>query len=74
MVTTLATNPTLSVATRDTVLTDDYEFAGNPHANYDVAPDGAHFVFLKGVGQGNMIVATNWSSLIRPIMSGVATR
>jgi serine/threonine-protein kinase len=74
MVTTLTTNPTLAVAARDTVLTDDYQFASNPHANYDVASDGAHFVFLKGVGQGNMIVATNWSSLIRPIMSGVATK
>jgi serine/threonine-protein kinase len=74
MVTTLTSTPTLAVATRDTVLTDDYQFAGNPHANYDVASDGAHFVFLKGVGQGNMIVATNWSSLIRPMMSGVAAK
>ena len=40
------------VASRDTILTDKYVFAGNPHANYDVMPDGKSFVFLEGESTG----------------------
>ena len=32
--------PGFTVAARDTVLTDTYMYATNPHANYDVMPDG----------------------------------
>jgi serine/threonine-protein kinase len=63
---TLATTPSLGIAARDTVLTDDYQFAANPHANYDVSADGAHFVFLKPVSAGNMIVATHWAATVGP--------
>lgn len=35
-------------------------FAPNPHANYDVMPDGRHFVFLEPAGTGDMIVTANW--------------
>jgi len=56
------------VASRDTVLADRYVFAGNPHANYDVMPDGKHFVFLEGESTGDMIVVTNWESVMRARM------
>ncbi|MEO7367636.1 MAG: protein kinase [Gemmatimonadaceae bacterium] len=61
---------TFSVAGRDTVFTDDYVYAANPHANYDVLPDGEHFLFLKPASEGNMIVAANWGSFMRARMDG----
>ncbi|MEP6509033.1 MAG: hypothetical protein ABJC63_12485, partial [Gemmatimonadales bacterium] len=61
---------TFAISGRDTVFTDDYVYAANPHANYDVLPDGEHFVFLKPASAGNMIVAANWGSLLRARMDG----
>jgi Tol biopolymer transport system component len=60
--------PTFVVAARDTVLRDTYVFAGNPHANYDVMPDGSHFIFLQGAGVGEMVVVSNWESVLRARM------
>ncbi len=62
---TLRPGPGFEVASRDTVLTDSYVFAGNPHANYDVMPDGKRFIFLKGESTGEMIVVTNWDAVVR---------
>jgi serine/threonine-protein kinase len=60
--------PTFEVASRDTVLSDTYVFAGNPHANYDVMPDGSHFIFLQGAGTGEMVVVSSWESVLRARM------
>ena len=43
--------PSFTVA-RDTVIADPYVFATNPHASYDVFPDGKHFVFLEPGSRG----------------------
>jgi serine/threonine-protein kinase len=67
---TIRPGPTFVVASRDTVLTDTYVFAGNPHANYDVMPDGTHFIFLHGANPGEMIVVTDWDSVLRARMGG----
>jgi hypothetical protein len=60
--------PTFEVASRDTVLSDTYVFAGNPHANYDVMPDGSHFILLQGAGTGEMVVVSSWESVLRARM------
>jgi serine/threonine protein kinase/Tol biopolymer transport system component len=60
------------VVSRDTVLSDVYQYAPNPHANFDVTADGKHFVFLKTVGEGALIVAANWKAVLRERMK--ATR
>jgi serine/threonine protein kinase len=65
---------TFAIAGRDTVFTDDYVYAPNPHANYDVLPDGEHFLFLKPASEGNMIVAANWGSVLRARMAGKTVR
>jgi hypothetical protein len=44
---------------------DTYLFASNPHANYDVMPDGKHFVFLQGAKMGEMTAVLNWESVLR---------
>ena len=72
MAATIRPGPLLQVASRDTILTDTYVFAGNPHANYDVMPDGKHFVFLDGESTGDMIVVSNWDAVVRSRMT--ATR
>jgi len=58
-----------AVAARDTLFADSFQFAPNPHANYDVVGDGTHFVFLKAASDGNMIVVTNWKETVRSRMA-----
>ena len=58
-----------SIAGRDTLLADSFQFAPNPHANYDVTPDGTHFVLLKAASEGNMIVVANWKAIVRARMA-----
>ena len=65
---TIRPGTVFDVASRDTVLTDTYVFAGNPHANYDVMPDGQHFIFLQGSNTGEMVVVSNWEAVVRARM------
>jgi Tol biopolymer transport system component len=69
MAATIGAGPDFSVVRRDTVLTDTYVFAGNPHANYDVMPDGTHFIFLQGVDAGQLVVVSNWDAVVRARMN-----
>jgi len=68
----LNTTAGFAVVARDTLFADTYQFAGNPHANYDVTADGSHFVFLKAASEGSMIVVTNWTSVVRSRMAAAA--
>ncbi len=63
-----------AVVARDTLFADIYQYAANPHANYDVMADGSHFVFLKSASEGDMIVVTNWTSAVRSRMASGATK
>ncbi|HKT08423.1 MAG TPA: protein kinase [Gemmatimonadaceae bacterium] len=68
MAATLGPGPAFSVVRHDSVLTDTYVFAGNPHANYDVMPDGTHFIFLKSADDGELVVVSNWDAVVRARM------
>ncbi len=70
---TISSGPTFAIAARDTLFADEYMYATNPHANYDVMPDGS-FIFLKAASEGNMVVVTNWKSVLRSRMSGAAAK
>jgi pimeloyl-ACP methyl ester carboxylesterase len=70
----LRTTPSFGVVARDTVLADPYVFATNPHANYDVFPDGAHFVFLEPDHWSEMVVVANWRAVLRARMAGGEAR
>jgi Tol biopolymer transport system component len=74
MAATIRPGPAFSVASRDTVLVDRYAFAPNPHANYDVMPDGAHFIFLEPASEGMMVVVANWRAVLRERMAGSGAR
>jgi serine/threonine-protein kinase len=74
MAAVIGTGPGFTVGARDTVVTDRYVYASNPHANYDVMPDGSHFIFLEPDNAGELIVATNWGAVLRGRMRGGASR
>ena len=69
MAATLDVTQGFRVSSRDTLLADTYQYAANPHANYDAMADGTHFVFLKAAHEGTMVVATNWKSVVRTQMA-----
>ena len=64
---------TLEIVSRDTLFTDGFVYAANPHANYDVMPDGEHFLFLKPASEGTFIVAANWRAALRARMAGASS-
>ena len=72
MAATLARGESFAVVSRDTLFSNAFQYATNPHANYDVMADGKHFVFLKTVSEGNMIVVANWKAAVRERMAGTA--
>ncbi|HEY7893470.1 MAG TPA: protein kinase [Gemmatimonadaceae bacterium] len=65
MAAVIAPGPAFAVVRRDTVMSDTYMFAGNPHANYDVMPDGTHFIFLQDAESGELVVVSNWDAVVR---------
>ena len=46
----------------------------NPHANYDVMPDGEHFIFLEPDNAGELIVVANWTLVLRGRKAGGAAK
>jgi Tol biopolymer transport system component len=66
--------PEFTIVARDTVLVDSYMYASNPHANYDVMPDGNHFIFLEPDNAGELIVVANWASVLRARQASGAAR
>ncbi len=69
MAATIRPGPDFSIAARDSVLPDDFLFALNPHANWDVMPDGKHFLFLEPSDGGTMTVTANWLAVLRARMT-----
>ena len=61
----LRTTPTLGVLGRDSLFVDDFVHSTNPHANFDVSPDGSHLLLLKPVSAKQMIVVTSWATGLR---------
>jgi eukaryotic-like serine/threonine-protein kinase len=66
------TTPDFAVTSR--VLMFEYDFLGStlPHANYDVAPDGAHFLFLKPAEDAELQVVVGWRDELRARLAGQA--
>lgn len=60
--------PTFAVTERDTLLRDDFINATNPHANFDVAPDG-RLVALRSTSEGERVVVSNWRRTLRAAMA-----
>lgn len=74
MAAVVQTDPTFAVVARDTVFTDRYLSATNPHSNYDVMPNGDRFVMLESAGEGQLTVVVNWRSALRARMAASVAR
>ena len=70
MAATVGPGPRFTVISRDELFPDRYAFATNPHANYDVMPDGERFIFLEPASEGTMTVVSNWRAVLRERMGG----
>jgi len=60
----VSAGPPFTVTARDTLFRDTFVFAGNPHANYDVAPNGKEFLFSRSSTGGDMMVVSNWRAMV----------
>jgi len=49
---------------------DPFLLAQSPHANYDIAPDGQHFVFLRPQESSSLVIVYNWRAELRSLLSG----
>jgi eukaryotic-like serine/threonine-protein kinase len=71
---TVAAGTGFAIASRDSVLEDRFLYAANPHPNWDVMPDGKHFVFLQPTDAGEITVTANWLPILRARLAGAAAR
>ena len=69
----VSAGPVFAVTGRDTLFEDRYVGFVLPHANYDVAPDGRHFIFLKAAQDAEFQVVVNWRSELRDRIAGKGT-
>jgi hypothetical protein len=67
------TAPTFAVLARDTVSRDEYVYATNPHANFDVSLDGRHLVALRATARGERVVVTEWRQVVRQAMRAASS-
>ena len=67
---TVRTDPLFAVTAREVLFEDDYIGFTLPHANYDVAPDGAHLLFLKASADPELQVVYNWRAELRVRLAG----
>ena len=65
---TLAANANLAVSSRIPLFADPFLLAQSPHANYDIAPDGQHFVFLHPEESSSLMLIHNWRAELRNLM------
>jgi serine/threonine-protein kinase len=60
----VSTSGPFTILSREKLFTDTFLRAPF-HANYDVAPDGSHFLFLKATEEPQLIVVQNWLDEVR---------
>jgi len=67
---TLAVGTGLAVSSRTPLFADPFLLAQSPHANYDIAPDGQHFVFLRPQESSSLVIVYNWRAELRSLLNG----
>jgi eukaryotic-like serine/threonine-protein kinase len=73
VVATIERTPVLRVASRQTLFGLDEYDAAQPHANYDVSPDGKSFAMIHRAPAGRLTVIQNLPELVRRL-SGAQQR
>jgi serine/threonine-protein kinase len=69
---TIRAGPALEVLRRDVLFEDHFVGSTLPHANYDVAPDGVHFLFMKPAQEAEIEVVYHWRAELRERLAGRA--
>jgi serine/threonine-protein kinase len=64
----LTASPALAVASRRVLFSDRFVRAVAPHANFDVSPDGRHFLVLEGVEDQKINVVVDWAVEVRDML------
>jgi hypothetical protein len=70
MAATIATSPALAVTSRKALFPAAAIVTANPHANYDVSPDGKWFAFARRGGANHIVVLQNVAELARRLARG----
>ncbi|PYP77020.1 MAG: hypothetical protein DMD35_16930 [Gemmatimonadetes bacterium] len=73
MVATIATTPTLAVTSRKALFPAAGIVTSNPHANFDIAPDGKSFVFVRSNPSTRVMVIQNLAALVAKRRAGGRT-
>ena len=63
--------PSFRVLSRTPLFSDQRFLVSFPHSNYDVTPDGKHFIFVRAYELERIVIVQNLGALVR---SGVASR
>ncbi len=62
------------VTSRENLFADDFSYATNPHANFDVTADGTGLIMLRPVGESRMVVVANFAARMRSLMAAGQSR
>ena len=69
-VATVHTDAGFEVTKHEELFEDHFLGSTLPHANYDVAPDGLHFLFMKPAQEAELEVVYNWRTELRAKLAG----
>jgi len=70
MVATIATTPTLAVTSRKALFPAAGIVTSNPHANFDISPDGKSFVFVRSNPSTRVMVIQNLAAMVAKRRAG----
>jgi hypothetical protein len=73
MVATIATTPTLAVTSRKELFPGQGIVTTNPHADFDVSPDGKSFVFVRTNPSSRVMVIQNLAAMVERRRAGGQT-
>jgi hypothetical protein len=74
VVPTIERTPSLPVTSRHTLFALDEYDAAQPHANYDVSPDGKSFVMIHRAPTGRLTVIQNLPELVHRLSGAQGRR
>jgi tRNA A-37 threonylcarbamoyl transferase component Bud32 len=70
MAATIATRPALAVTSRKALFPATAIVTANPHANYDVSPDGRTFAYVRSNPSSRVMVIQNLPAMVAKLRAG----
>jgi hypothetical protein len=72
MAATIATRPALAVTSRKALFPATAIVTANPHANFDVSPDGKTFAYVRSNPSSRVMVIQNLPAMVAKLGAGGA--